>query len=66
MKIGAVKNWNADRGFGFLKSDGHDIFCHMSALPIGTVALSVGQHVAFEIGISDRTGKPMAVNVRVV
>lgn len=66
MKIGEVKNWNGERGFGFLRVDGHDVFCHASALPLGTRALEVGQHVGFEIGLNDRTGKPMATNVRLV
>ncbi|MET4630464.1 CspA family cold shock protein [Bradyrhizobium sp. I1.8.5] len=62
-KIGEVKNWN-ERGFGFLRVDGHDIFCHVSALPRGTTRLDVGIHVAFDLGLNERTGKPMATNVR--
>lgn len=31
MKIGHVKKWNSDRGFGFIATDGHDVFVHMSA-----------------------------------
>lgn len=64
MKIGEVKNWNDERGFGFLRVDGHDIFVHSSALPRGTTRLEVGSHVGFELGISERNGKPMAVNIR--
>ena len=66
MKIGQVKKWNAERGFGFIGTDGHDVFCHISALPRGTEALEVGTHVGFEIEISSRTGKPQATNVRTV
>ncbi|MDA9504787.1 hypothetical protein XI09_08630 [Bradyrhizobium sp. CCBAU 11386] len=66
MKIGEVKNWNGERGFGFLRVDGHDVFGHVSALPRGTTSLEVGAHVGFEIGINKRTGKPMATNVRLV
>ncbi|RXH23300.1 hypothetical protein XH99_31810 [Bradyrhizobium nanningense] len=66
MKIGQVKKWNAERGFGFIATDGHDVFCHVSALPFGTKALEVGMHVGFEIEISSRTGKPQAANVRTV
>lgn len=63
-KIGQVKIWNSERGFGFLRADGHDVFCHASALPRGTMTLEVGSHVGFDIGINERTGKPMATNVR--
>ncbi|GLR91322.1 cold-shock protein [Bradyrhizobium iriomotense] len=66
MKIGQVKKWNAERGFGFIATDGHDVFCHVTALPHGTDALEVGSHVGFEIEISSRTGKPQAANVRMV
>lgn len=44
MKIGLVKNWNGERGFGFLRAD--DVFCHASALPLGTRALEVGSTLA--------------------
>jgi len=63
-KIGEVKNWNDERGFGFLRVDGHDVFCHISSLPRGTTRLEVGAHVAFDIGINERSGRPMATNVR--
>lgn len=66
MKIGQVKKWNSERGFGFIVNDGHDVFVHASALPLGVKALDVGQHVGFEIEISDRTGRPQATNVRTV
>lgn len=66
MKTGHVKKWNSDRGFGFIATDGHDVFCHVSALPFGIESLKVGAHVSFEIEISDRTGKPQAANVRTV
>ncbi|WP_342714138.1 cold shock domain-containing protein [Bradyrhizobium sp. B039] len=66
MKIGEVKSWNDQRGLGFLRVDRHDIFCHASALPLGTRSLEAGQHVGFEIGINERAGKPMATNVRLV
>ncbi|QOZ69200.1 cold-shock protein [Bradyrhizobium arachidis] len=66
MKIGRVKKWNADRGFGFITTDGYDVFCHVSALPLGTKSLEVGSYAGFEIEISSRTGKPQAANVRTV
>lgn len=66
MKIGQVKKWNSDRGFGFIATDGHDVFVHVSALPLGTKSLEVGAHVGFEIEISNRTGRPQAANVRTV
>lgn len=66
MKIGQVKKWNSERGFGFIVTDGHDVFCHASALPVGVESLAIGSHVAYEIEISSRTGKPQAANVRTV
>jgi len=44
MKIGEVKNWNEARGYGFLRVDGHDVFCHVSALPRGTTRLEWRAH----------------------
>jgi len=64
MKIGEVKKWNDERGFGFIRVDGHDLFVHATALPRGTTRLQVGAHVAFDIGLNERTGLPMATNVR--
>lgn len=32
----------------------------------GTTRLTVGTHVGFDIGINERTGKPMAIKVRLV
>ncbi|MGY8709520.1 cold shock domain-containing protein [Bradyrhizobium sp. 18BD] len=66
MKIGQVKKWNAERGFGFIVTDGHDVFCHVTALPVGVKSLEIGSHVGFEIEIGSRTGKPQAANVRIV
>lgn len=66
MKIGQVKKWNAERGFGFIGTDGHDVFCHVSKLPPELDALEVGKHVQFEVEINPRTGKPQATNIRIV
>ncbi|WP_454647779.1 cold-shock protein [Bradyrhizobium liaoningense] len=66
MKTGRVKRWNSDRGFGFIVSDGHDVFVHASALPAGIKSLEVGVYVAFDIELSSRTGRPQAANVRTV
>ncbi|MGY3358815.1 CspA family cold shock protein [Bradyrhizobium sp. GM0.4] len=66
MKIASVKMWNEARAWGFLRVDGHDVFCHISALPPGTTKLEVGTYVAFEFGLSERNGKPMATNIRLV
>ena len=66
MKIGQVKNWNSERGFGFITTNGRDVSCHATALPMGVKSLEVGSHVGFEMEISSRTGKPQATNVRTV
>ena len=65
MSTGKVKNWNADRGFGFIKPDdgGVDVFFHVTALPAPGDAVTEGQAVSYEIGPDSKTGKTKAVTV---
>jgi cold shock protein len=60
-----VKFCDADRGFGFIKSDGReDLFVHVSNLQPGTLSLADGQAVEFEVGPGRKSEE--AKNVRVV
>jgi CspA family cold shock protein len=66
MAQGAVKWFNADKGFGFIAVDGgKDVFVHYSAIVAdGYRSLEQGQRVEFEITQSDRG--PQAESVRMV
>jgi cold shock protein len=62
---GNVKFYDAERGFGFIKSDGReDLFVHASNLQPGITSLADGQAVEFEIGPGRKSEE--AKNVRVV
>ena len=62
MENGTIKRLT-DRGFGFLATDGNDLFFHSSALEGVTFdQLREGQAVTYEIG-EGQTG-PQAVSVR--
>ena len=69
MYEGTVKFWLPDRGFRFIqRHDGQpDVFCHVSGI-VGQSSdiLPEGVRVSFDIEASKRTGKPVAVNVRVI
>lgn len=61
---GKVKFFDADRGFGFISSDGReDVFVHVSNLQPG-VALAEGQTVEFDVGPGRKSEE--AKNVRSV
>jgi len=65
MVKGSVKNWNADRGYGFIVSDeGDDIFVNANDLHISLKSrgLREGDRVKFDIK-SDMKGD-RAINVR--
>jgi CspA family cold shock protein len=66
MRTGTVKNYLADRGFGFIVPDDaeNDVFVHISDVDGGDLAQ--GDHVEFEVGTDKRSGRPHAVNVHVV
>jgi cold shock CspA family protein len=64
---GTIKNWKAERGFGFIQREGEDdVFCHIRDLSesFGD-APPRGTPVEFELG-EGRDGRPVAKNVRPV
>lgn len=64
---GKVVSFSNEKGYGFIaKSDGSgDVFVHHSEIDMeGFRTLTKGQAVDFDIEISERNNKPMAVDVR--
>jgi CspA family cold shock protein len=63
MNQGKIKKWNDDRGFGFIIPDdgGADIFFHVREIRSGRV--NEGDRVQFDMGVSERNGRPMATRV---
>lgn len=69
MPRGAVKFFNAAKGFGFIAPEdgGADIFVHISALHnSGLEGLNEGDEVSFEIEQDRRSGKSSAVDLQVL
>ncbi|GAB6680204.1 cold-shock protein CspD [Bacillus luti] len=64
MLQGKVKWFNAEKGFDFIETDGHDdVFVHFSAIQgDGFKSLEEGQEVTFEIVEGNRG--PQAANVQ--
>ena len=64
---GTIKLISTERGYGFIQPDrGRDIFFHVTELANRTLdTIAVGEHVEFELS-KDRSGRPAAVDVRVV
>lgn len=62
---GKLKNWNTDRGFGFIApaEGGADVFIHIKALPRDGSRPMVGEVLLFDVE-TDREGRKRAVNVR--
>lgn len=62
-ETGAVKWFNAAKGYGFIRrSDGDDVFVHYSAIQMsGYRTLEEGMEVEFEV--QDGPKGPQAVNV---
>jgi len=63
-RTGTVKNWNEEKGFGFIGPDdaGEDLFCHRSGLS-GLDALDKGDKVRYDESMDDRKNKMRASNV---
>jgi CspA family cold shock protein len=63
---GTLVEWIKERGFGFVSPEdgGADLFCHASSLEDG-LEVATGSLVEFDEGVA-RSGKPCAVNVRVI
>jgi CspA family cold shock protein len=71
MKKGIVLWFDVKKGFGFIRSEGQDVFVHYSKIeaPMGEFrTLNEGDEVEFEVFEADRGGgksKPQAKNVKV-
>eukprot|EP00403_Amphidinium_massartii_P023886 CAMPEP_0178399826 /NCGR_PEP_ID=MMETSP0689_2-20121128/15477_1 /TAXON_ID=160604 /ORGANISM="Amphidinium massartii, Strain CS-259" /LENGTH=166 /DNA_ID=CAMNT_0020020609 /DNA_START=113 /DNA_END=614 /DNA_ORIENTATION=- len=67
-KTGTARNWNDDKGFGFITPDdgGEDVFCHRTALQDGAQSFSDGDKVEYDEQFDDRKGKTRASNVYVL
>ncbi|MCU0273037.1 MAG: cold-shock protein [Acidimicrobiales bacterium] len=63
MPTGTVKFFNAEKGFGFIRtSDGREIFVHYSNIQgSGYRSLDEGQAVEFEIGPGRKGDEALAV-----
>ena len=67
MATGAVKWFNATKGYGFIAPDdgGKDVFVHISAVKQAAMAdLQEGQKVSYEL--VDQRGKTSAGNLKAV
>lgn len=60
---GKLRNYDPERGFGFIDYPGDSIFVHISDV-FGVQIIYDGDELEFEIG-AGRGGKPKAVNVTV-
>ena len=66
MATGKVKNFNTDKGYGFILPDegGADMFMHISSFEDRSLKnMAVGQRVSYEV-TTDRRGKPAADKVK--
>jgi CspA family cold shock protein len=66
---GTVKNYDADKGFGFIRPDdgGEDVFVHITALRAGErFPLNCGDVVEFERVQGRKPGKWQAAHVDVL
>jgi CspA family cold shock protein len=67
MKIGTVKWFNLQKGYGFIRPDdgSPNVFVHMSAVDsAGMSDLKQGHRVIFEIQRHERTGNASAVSLK--
>jgi len=64
---GKVVFFDGGRGYGFIEplDGGTQLFCHHSEIcATGYRTLDRGARVEYDIGTSEKNGKPMAVKVR--
>jgi CspA family cold shock protein len=66
--VGKIKFFNKEKGYGFIKNDGDDIFCHAKSFTNKTDADNIrdGQDVIFDIVSSDKGSKEQAANIRFI
>mmetsp|Transcript_47059 Transcript_47059/g.102410 ORF Transcript_47059/g.102410 Transcript_47059/m.102410 type:complete len:116 (+) Transcript_47059:82-429(+) len=63
-KSGTVKFFNAEKGFGFIESEGQDYFIHYTNIESsGFRSLADGEEVEFDLEMDEKKGKQMAVRV---
>lgn len=66
MKLGTVKFYNGQKGYGFIAPEdgGSDVFVHASALErAGMHSLNEGQKVSFDTQEDRRSGKIAVDNI---
>lgn len=64
MREGSVKWFSADKGYGFITSEGVDVFVHHSNIEMdGFRKLSEGQAVRFEVVESEKGLSARSVEV---
>jgi CspA family cold shock protein len=65
MAVGKVKWFNAEKGFGFIETEGSsDVFAHFSAIQgTGFKKLNEGDEVEFDIEPGQRGKGPQAKNI---
>ncbi len=59
LPTGQITDWNPDRGFGFLESDGRRVFLHAKDFAEHYKVPEVGDRVRFKMGV-DQQGRPCA------
>ncbi|MBR2258539.1 MAG: cold shock domain-containing protein [Blautia sp.] len=65
METGYITGWNEQRGFGFIRWDGHrDVFCHITAIH-GNWMPCKDDRVMFDVS-EDDLGRLRATNVILV
>jgi CspA family cold shock protein len=66
MPTGILERYRHDRGYGFLRpdDDGEDLFVHVTAFSDAELFPELGERYEFEV--SERNGKPIAKNIRLV
>jgi uncharacterized membrane protein YsdA (DUF1294 family)/cold shock CspA family protein len=60
---GPIVDWNPERGFGFIESNGQRIFLHMRDFNERHKVPEVGDVIQFDLG-TDRQGRPCAQKAR--